>query len=104
MDLGYFPDLRWTKFGALDIPVIESVPLLSVEILRPKDTNGDTNEKLGEYLKAGVRLIWLVSPSSRTVLVHRPDAEPVLFNVQQELSADPHLPGFRIPVAQIFTR
>jgi hypothetical protein len=39
----------------------------------------------------------------RTVLVHRPGAGPVLFNVRQEVSAEPHLPGLRIPVASIFS-
>ena len=53
-------------------------------------------------LRAGVRLVWLVDPHYRTVLVYRPDQEPELFNVRQELTAEPHLPGFRVPVAQIF--
>jgi hypothetical protein len=37
------------------------------------------------------------------VTVHRPGAEPELFNVRQEISAEPHLPGFRVPVARIFS-
>jgi hypothetical protein len=36
------------------------------------------------------------------VMVHRPDAEPELFNIRQELSGEPHLPGFRVPVARLF--
>ncbi len=34
--------------------------------------------------------------------MYRPGAEPELFNALQELSAEPHLPGFRVPVAQLF--
>jgi hypothetical protein len=34
--------------------------------------------------------------------VHQPDSEPELFNIRDELSAEPHLPGFRIPVARFF--
>ena len=37
-----------------------------------------------------------------TVEVHRPDADPQLFNVQQTLTADPALPGFSTPVRTIF--
>ena len=38
----------------------------------------------------------------RTVDVHRPDADPQLFNVQQTLTADRALPGFSTPVRTIF--
>ena len=87
-----------------DTRLIEGVPVLAVEILSPNDTEDETNEKIATYLEAGVSLVWIVDVHYRTALVYRPDAEPVLFNVQQELSADPHLPGFRVPVAQIFSR
>jgi Uma2 family endonuclease len=87
-----------------DTRLIDGVPILAVEILSPNDTEEETNEKIATYLEAGIRLVWIVDAQYRTVLVYRPDTEPALFNVQQELTADPHLPGFRVPVAQIFTR
>ena len=46
--------------------------------------------------------MWLVDTHYRTVQVHRPGAEPELFNVNQEMSAEPHLPGFRVAVAKLF--
>jgi len=33
--------------------------------------------------------------------VFRSDAEPELFNVRQDLSAEPHLPGFHVAVKGI---
>jgi Uma2 family endonuclease len=84
--------------------LIDGVPTLAVEILSPNDTQEELDEKVDEHLAAGVPLVWLVDPHDRTVLVYRPGAEPELFNVRQDLSADPHLPGFRVPVAQIFSR
>jgi Uma2 family endonuclease len=77
-------------------------PLLAVEILSPSDRHDDINEKVDEYLAAGVKQVWVVDPHFRTVRVHRPGAEPVLFNVHHELSGEPDLPGFRCPVAEIF--
>jgi Uma2 family endonuclease len=59
-------------------------------------------EKVHAYLDAGVPLVWEVSPFHKTVTVFRPDGPPVLFNIQQELTAEPHLPGFRVPVAEVF--
>ncbi|MBY0524306.1 MAG: Uma2 family endonuclease [Gemmataceae bacterium] len=83
--------------------LIEGVPTLVVEILSPSDTQEDVNEKLDDYLNAGVPLIWVVDPHFRTVRVHRPNSLPELFNTEEELTAEPHLPGFRVPVAAFFS-
>jgi Uma2 family endonuclease len=44
----------------------------------------------------------VIDPCFRTITVYRADAKPQLFNDSQELSAEPHLPGFRVPVAEVF--
>ncbi len=62
----------------------------------------DVNEKIDAYLSAGVAIVWIVDPYYRTVRVHRPDAEPELFNVRHELTAEPQLPGFRVAVSRLF--
>lgn len=81
---------------------LEGPPVLAVETISPSDTAESIAEKVKEYLEAGVALVWEVNPYYRTVTVHRPDAEPTLVNNIQELTAEPHLPGFCIPVAEIF--
>jgi Uma2 family endonuclease len=85
-----------------DTTLLDGAPVLAVEILSPNDKQADIDEKVAEYLAAGVALVWVVNPRFRTVTVFRQDAEPELFNVHQELSADPHLPGFRVPVRELF--
>lgn len=87
-----------------DTTLIDGVPVLMVEILSPSNIEEEINEKVNEYLKAGVALIWLVDPVFQTVQVIRPDAESIMFNTTQELSAEPHLPGFRVPMAKFFAR
>lgn len=82
--------------------LIDGVPTLAVEILSPNDTVEEIHEKLASYRQARVPLVWVIDPYNRTVTVHRLDAEPELFNVRQELSGDPQLPGFRVPVARLF--
>lgn len=85
-----------------DTTLIDGVPVLAVEILSPSDTLDEVNEKIDGYLSAGVALVWVIDPHHRTVEIFRPGAEPELVNVRQELSGDPMLPGFRVPVAQLF--
>jgi Uma2 family endonuclease len=102
IDMVYFsPDVAR---DSRDMPVVDGLPTLAIEILAPEDTEGEINEKIDTYLVAGVPLVWIVNPHRRTVLVYRPGAEPQLFNASQDLADDPHLPGFRVPGAQIFSR
>ncbi|MGL4552842.1 MAG: Uma2 family endonuclease [Gemmataceae bacterium] len=82
--------------------LIDGPPVLAVEILSPSDTVEGINEKTDEYLAAGVRVVWVIDPHDRTVRIYRPGHETELVNVRQELSADAELPGFRVPVAQLF--
>jgi hypothetical protein len=48
-----------------------------------------------------MKLVWIVDPTFRTVTVYRRDAEPKLFNATEALSAEPHLPGFKVAVADV---
>jgi len=82
--------------------LIDGVPVLVVEILSPSETQEQVDEKIDGYLQAGVALVWVVDPHDRTVTIYHPGDEPGFVNVRQELSGDPHLPGFRVPVAHLF--
>jgi Uma2 family endonuclease len=82
--------------------LIDGVPTLAVEILSPSDTVQEIKDKLALYRRAQVLLVWVIDPYSKTVTVHSATHLPVLFNIDQELSADPHLSGFRVPVSRLF--
>jgi Uma2 family endonuclease len=88
--------------GSEETQLIEGVPTLVIEILSPSNTEKEINAKVDEYLRVQVPLVWLVDPHLQTVCVLRPDAVPQLFCLGQDLTAEPHLPGFRVPVAAIF--
>lgn len=82
--------------------IVDGLPLLVVEILSPSDTWEHVNTKIDVYLAAGIPLVWIIDPHWRTVTVHSPGVEPVLFTSRQELTAEPHLPEFRVLVQQLF--
>lgn len=77
-------------------------PLVAVEILEGNDLYGDIWERIDEYLNCGVKLVWIVDPYFHTITVYRHDAEAVLFNRMQTISAEPHLPGFVQPLVRVF--
>lgn len=80
----------------------ESPPVLAVEILSPSNDVESIHEKIRLYLESGVKLVWIVDPEFRTVVVHRPDAQPTMFNAEQEITAEPFLPGFRAQIVKFF--
>ena len=77
-------------------------PDLAVEILSPSNTGPDVEDKIREYLAAGVPLIWLVDPRRRTVRVRAADGTDHLLTEADELDGGDVLPGFRLPVARLF--
>jgi Uma2 family endonuclease len=85
-----------------DAFIIEGVPTLAVEILSPSDQQQDVLDKVRDYLDAGVPVVWIVETVFKTVTVYGPGSEPRMFTVKDELTAEPHLPGLRIRVAQVF--
>jgi Uma2 family endonuclease len=85
-----------------DTTMIEGPPILIAEVLSPHDTQEEVAERVTDYLDGGVPVVWIVSPFFRTVTVHRPGAEPVLFNRTQVVAGNPELPGFFCPVAELF--
>ena len=82
--------------------IVEGVPTLCVEILSPSEVMERIDEKTDAYLAAGVPLVWLLDLHDKSVTAYRPGAEPMLFNRLMEITGEPHLPGFRVPVANLF--
>lgn len=78
------------------------VPDLAVEVISPNDMVYDVDEKVREYLEAGFPLIWVADPKARTITVYPGGGRPTIHTADDELTADPPLPGFRCKVADFF--
>ena len=85
-----------------DTTLIDGVPILIVEILSPSDTIEEIDEKIDLYQKAGVPVVWVIDSHDRTVAIYRPGMATEVANIRQELTAEPHLPGFRVAEAEVF--
>ena len=77
-------------------------PDLAVEVKSPTDRMADVLQKIGEYLDAGVRLVWFFNPERRSAIVFRPDGSVTLLQADDELDGEDVLPGFRLPLTQIW--
>ncbi|HMG76249.1 MAG TPA: Uma2 family endonuclease [Pyrinomonadaceae bacterium] len=78
-------------------------PDLAVEVLSPSDRVTSVEEKVAEWLEAGARMVWVVSPKLHTVTVYRSLTDIVTLTVNDTLDGAEVVPGFQIKVAEIFT-
>jgi Uma2 family endonuclease len=82
--------------------IFEGSPTLAIEILSPSDKQKDIDDKVASYLASDVPHVWVIQPRSRTITAYHPGVEPRFFTASQQIDAEPHLPGFRMPVASLF--
>ena len=99
------PDLAFVCSERLPTPIpstyLELAPDLAVEILSPHDRPGETLAKIGDWLEAGARLVWVIDPERRTARVYRADGVESLLAETGELDGEDVLPGFRCRVMLI---
>jgi Uma2 family endonuclease len=77
-------------------------PDLAVEVLSPNDTVYEVEEKVADWLLAGVRMVWVANPKQRTMRIHRPDGEVQSLTENDTLDGQEVVPLFRCRVAEIF--
>ena len=70
--------------------------------MSPSDRWVDLERKARRYLDAGTRLVWVARPDRRTVVVFAPGRAPVELGEGDELDGEDVLPGFRLPVREVF--
>jgi Uma2 family endonuclease len=81
---------------------VRIAPDLAVEVVSPRDLAPELDEKLEDYRKAGVRLVWVISPESRTVTIYRGDGSVSRLHEDDVLSGEDVIPGFRCEVRSPF--
>ena len=77
-------------------------PDLAVEVLAHDDHPAETLEKVAQWLKAGVRLIWVVDSEKRNARVYRADGSEVLLAPDDTLDGEDALPGFRCALSALW--
>lgn len=88
--------------GGMPEGVVGFAPDLAVEIISPNDVHDKVSEKVLEYLEAGVRQVWLVSPRLRSITIFRSATDVQIFTEGSDLTSEDLLPGFRCSLKEIF--
>jgi Uma2 family endonuclease len=77
-------------------------PTLAVEILPPSDRLKSAFAKAAEYLENGSKVVWLVDPDNRSVIIFLPHSTPKILEIGDTLSASPAFEGLEISLVELF--
>ena len=101
------PDVAWIALGRIaegthGYP--ELSPDLAIEVKSPSNSNAEMGEKASMWLAYGSRQVWILNPENSTVIVRRPNSEPVVLSELDVLDGGDILPGFSVEVWRLFRR
>ena len=77
-------------------------PELAIEIVSPMDKHYDVTEKALAYLKSGTRLVWVIEPVAKTVMVYRSETDFALLTCEDTLTGEDVVEAFTCQVVQLF--
>lgn len=97
--------LSWERLPGHTLPsdpIAGFPPDLAVEVLSKGNTKREMKRKRREYFFAGTRLVWMVDKDKRIVEVFTAPDQSAIFTEEQTLDGGDVLPGFSLPVRQLF--
>ena len=86
------------------VPIPNLVPDLVVEVLSPGNTQTEMGGKLADYSHAGVRLVWLIYPDTRSARACTSATAFQQIPPDGGLSGGDVLPGFSLSLRDLFAR
>jgi Uma2 family endonuclease len=101
------PDVAFVSAERLAPPgcrgfYFEGAPDLVVEVITPDDADPDVAPKVRDYLDAGARAVWVVDTALQSLTVHRSGRPPESFSRNDTVDGGAAVPGYRLPVREIF--
>ena len=76
-------------------------PDLAVEVNSPHDLAENVNAKVVQYLGAGVRLVWLIFPLTKSAWVFRADGTGHWIGLTGELNGEDVVSGFSVKLESL---
>ena len=77
-------------------------PDLAIEVVSPGDTYSEVEAKVEEWLDHGCRMVVVTNPRNRTLKVYRSRTAVTVLTTDDTFDGSDVVPGFRLPVRQIF--
>jgi Uma2 family endonuclease len=98
--------IPWAAFPNGEPPEDEAywsvAPGLIVEVLSPDNRRAEIDRKLTEFFAAGCKLAWVIDPRAKTAKVYTSAKKFKEIDESGTLDGGKVLPGFKLPLAQLF--
>ena len=88
--------------GELPAGYFDIMPDLAVEVLSPNDRPGEVQDKVDDWLRAGVPLVWVINPATRTAMVYRSGSDRQEVTEGGSLDGAEVVPGFTCQLRELF--
>ncbi|MBY0233103.1 MAG: Uma2 family endonuclease [Gemmataceae bacterium] len=82
--------------------IMPAGPDLAIEVMSDSNTAEEMARKRGECFAGGTRLFWEVEPGLRLVRVFTTAEAYTVVSIDGTLEGEPVLPGFRLPLRDLF--
>jgi Uma2 family endonuclease len=89
---------KWAEEARL--PAALTPPDLVVEIISPSDRGDRVLDKIRDWLRAGVRLLWYIDPENGNTAVYQDDRITYV-TAEETLDGGDVLPGFHVRLADV---
>ena len=90
------------RFAEADKPFTEKPPALVVELASTNDRRRSITDRVLGYHEFGSGMVWVIDPKEKCVHLCPRGQKPTLLSAAQTLHGDPGLPGFAMPVQELF--
>jgi len=88
--------------GCKEEGYLDVTPEIAVEILSLTDRKDQVAKKIEEYFSANVLRVWVLDSKKRRILVHRSLTDIQELGIGDALTDEALLPGFRLPLSELF--
>ncbi|MDY7004610.1 MAG: Uma2 family endonuclease [Cyanobacteriota bacterium] len=101
-DISFVSKDRLLGLKRLPKGYFQGAPDLAVEVIYPNNTFEELHQKIVEYFENNCRLVWVINPDEKSILVYHKPKPDKLLQVTDNLDGEDILPGFILPVTDLF--
>jgi len=100
------PDGAFIRADRVPQPIPASfmtvMPDLVLEVVSPDDRRREVLAKVGDWLEAGVQVVWVLWPAERRMNIFRSVSDVTVLEEADNLTCEELLPGFALPLRELF--
>ncbi len=104
-DVSFIPKSRLKALGFKpdEQKFFPGAPDLAVEVLSLNNSRGEINVRLKDFFASGTQIAWVIEPTEQRVEVCYSSTNRKLVGPEGVLDGEHLLPGFKFPIANLFT-